>query len=489
MFNPTSALIGVNLALIAHDRKLDLTPKAGSLIDALSQGVKHTFDLYPGAGVESLAGCLQDSAAGTTTYNQGQSTGYSASGHDTLMDNYIVELAQIVGHQVNFARQVVYTKIKHLEDAVRGAFQQYPIKEAEDFFTVSFYQQPDLFKSYLVQDEVKTTAGQVSSPEIVNFGEVLTQEFDVSSYFVTGDEEIDRLIQDWIAKTGKDTILSYLSPKSANFETSLFGPAAMDFYMANFLLFRQLAIKQDLSVGLSAIQMSTVTATNRDYYAGQLAFHLVNHAAFIRQGRLLTMDSQTKFSYLSSTKFSITIYEESFAELKDESDALEKIFGSIARYGANDLSVETVKTQGADFLYHWKNVRSLYTAYLVSSRSQLLKSSLKLMLASSIDLDCEEDKDSPLFDEAYRTQSVQMACDYIDCLQASDADDLYKVCMEVMGRIIYRFSNAYFFIREMYEILQHDDEISAQDATHAASVRYITDFLLEQIDCGQRVGV
>jgi len=111
------------------------------------------------------------------------------------------------------------------------------------------------------------------------------------------------------------------------------------------------------------------------------------------------------------------------------------------------------------------------------------------MLASSIDLDCEEDKDSPLFDETYRTQSMQMACDYIDCLQASDADDLYKVCMEVMGRIIYRFSNAYFFIREMYEILQHDDEISAQDATHAASVRYITDFLLEQIDCGQRVGV
>lgn len=488
MFNPSSAQIGVNLALIAHDRKLDLTPKAGSLIDALSQDVKHRLDFFVGVCTDDLTHCLQTAASGECDSAAGKSV-YNTSGHDALMDSYIVELAQVVGQQVNYARQVVYPKIKHLEDAVRTAFQQYPIKEAEDFFTVSFYQQSELFKSYLVQDEVKSTAGQVTTPDIVNFGEIFTPEFNVSAYFVTGDDDIDRLIQDWIAKTGKDTILSYLAPKSAGFESSLFGPAAMDFYTANFLLFRQLAIKQDLNLNLSAIQMTAVTATNRDYYAGQLAFHLDNYAAVVRQGQLLTADSQTKFSYLSTTKFPITIYEESFAELKNESDALEKIFGAIARYGANDLNVETVKAQGADYLYHWKNVRSLYTAYLVSSRSQLLKSSLKLMLTTSINIDCEEDKDSPICDEVYHAQSTEMAFTYIDTLQASDAEDLYKVCMEVMGRIIYRFSNAYFFIREMYEILQHDNDITPQDATHAACVRYITDFLLEQVDIGKRTTV
>lgn len=488
MFNPSSAQIGVNLALIAHAHQLDLTPKAGSLLDALSQSVKHTFDLYPVGGVENLPICLQDSATGTNSTAVGKPL-YSASSHDTLMDNYIVELAQLVGHQVNYARQVVHTKTKHLEDAVRGAFEQYPIKEAEDFFVVNFYQQPELFKSYLVQDEVSTAIGQVKSPEIVNFGEIFTPEFDVGGYFVTGDEDLDKLVQDWLAKTGKDVVLSYLAPKSTNFESTLFGPAAMNFYMANFLLYRQLAIKQDLALNLSAIQMATFTAANRDYYAGQLAFHLDTYASAIRQGQLLSADGQTKFSYLSNAKFSLTVYEESFAQLKDESDVLEKIFGAIARYGASDLSVESVKAQGADYLYHWKNVRSLYTVYLVSSRSQLLKSSLKLMLAASVDLDTGEDQDSPLLEEAYRTQSMDLAFAYIDTLQASDAEDLYKVCMEVMGRIIYRFSNAYFFLREMYEILQHDALISPQDATHAASVRYITDFLLEQIDTGKRVGV
>lgn len=487
MLNHTSADIGINLALMANDRKIELTPMAGSLMDALSQSIKHRTDLTVGAYLESLPFAI--TCASTGGRSDTDPNNYNASTHDTLMDSFQVELAQVVAQQVVYARSVVHTKIKHLEDAVRGAFSQYGIKEAEDFFVVNFHKLHDLFKTDLIDQEVQTDGGWPLTSDVMNFGDIFTPEFDVVGYFATGDDEIDRLIKDWVNSVGKDVILSYLAPKSANFETGLYGPAALDYYMANFLLYRQLTIKQDLNVGLGTVQLLASSTANREYHAGQLSMHLVNYESRVRQGQLLSPDSQTKFSYMSKTKLNITVYEESFAQLTDEDSALEKIFGAIARNGVVDVSVEMIKQEGEQMLRHWKTVRGLYTSYLVSNRSQMLKSLLRVMLEASIDLDCGEEKDSPLFDPAYRAKSMDLAYEYIDTLQSSDADDLYKVCMELMGRIIYRFSNAYFFIREMYEILKQDDDIEPQEASHAAMVRYITDFLLEQVSVNKRTAV
>ena len=487
MLNNTSAQIGVNLAVIANDRKMDFTPKAGTLLEALCKPVKQLTDLsacgVSGSEVDDLKHVLVNASSGERATAPHGSNTYNATEHDTLMDSYIVELGHVVGQHVTFARQVVHTKINYLVDAVQTAFAQYPIKEAEDIFDVRFYKQHDLFKSFLIEDEVSRNGPRAPSvADIVNFGDTFNADFDVVGYFATGDSDIDQLIKDWIASVGKDTILSYLAPKSAGFETSLFGPDALNFYMANFLLFRQLAIKQDLNTGLSSLKLMTSSGVNRDYHAGQLALQLGMYDGAVKQGVLLTPDSQTRFSYLSSTKFIITIYEESFAKLEGVDSVMEKIFGAVSRYGAASLSVELINSQGADFLNQWKVVRGLYTSYLVSSRSQLLKSSLKLMLPVTMALDCGEEKDSPVFNEDYLQKSMVLAAEYIDTLQSSDAQDLYKVCMEVIGRIIYRFTNAYFFIREMYEILEQDADIDPQEAAHAASVRYITDFLLEQID-------
>lgn len=487
MLNHTSAKVGVNLALIANDRKIDLTPKAGSLLDALCKSQKSVSDLIPQSTVQDLPFYLVDTARNNAPPSV--SGAYVCSPHDTLMDNYQVELAQIIAQHVTFARSVVHTKIKHLEDAVRNSFSQYPIKEAEDFFVVDFYKLHDLFKTSMVEAEVAVNGPMTLHSDIVNFGDIFTPEFDVVGYFATGDEELDQLIKDWVNSVGKDTILSYLAPKSASFETSLYGPNALNYYMANFLLYRQLTIKQDLNVGLSTVQLLASSTANREYHAGQLSLHLNNYKSMVRQGVLLAPDSQTKFSYMSSTKFHITVYEESFAKLADVDSAIEKIFGYIARNGGVDLTVETVVAEGEQLGRHWKSVRGLYTSYLVSSRSQMLKSSLKLMLETSIKQDCGEEQDSPVFDPAYHAKSMDMAFAYIETLEASDAEDLYKVCMEVMGRIIYRFSNAYFFIREMYEILKLDDDIEPADASHAALVRYTTDFLIEQADVQKRATV
>lgn len=484
MLNPISAQLGTSLAVIAHDRKLDLTPKAGTLLAELSLMTKNGMAYAPVSDRESvhdLPWRIKSSCEGSTVQEQSINR-YACSPHDALMDNSIADLAQLMGGYVSYARTVVNPKINHLVEGVSTALSRYEIKEAEDFFEVSYYKLPDIFSSALIEDEVLPLTGRNKTADLVNFGEALQGEFDPSTYFMTGEEQLDTLIREWVAQVGKETVLSYLMPKSSQFELTLFGPAALNFYLTNYLFYRQLHLKQDIALNMSAVKILSVTAANRDYHASQLGNQLGMYRSAIKAGMLLSVDTHVVFSYMSATKYPITIYDESFEKLSNVSDAMEKIFGAIANGVVSDLTVDMVTSQGEEFHRNWKTVRGLYISYLTGNRASLLRNSLRLTLQSSIDLELEEDRESPLFDKAYTDKSLEMAHAYIDTLEASDADDVYKVCMEVMARYIYRFSNAYFFLREMYEILKSDSDIEPAAAAHAASVRYITDFLMEQLD-------
>lgn len=484
MINTVCAQLGVNLALIAHDHKLDLTPKTGSLLDELSRATNNAMGVLPISSertIKGLVGDIHSACSGVSVHEDGRNQ-YACSSHDALMDNTIVDLAQLMGGYVSYARSVVNPKVNHLVEAVRAALQSTQIKEAEDFFEVSFYTLPQIFESDWVEDEVFKREHGTTSPEVINFGEALQGDFDLNSYFVTGEDTIDQQIGQWASSVGKDTLMSYLCPKSSQFELTLFGEAAINYHFCNFLFYRQLHLKQDIALPMSKVSMISTTAANRDYHARQLNHHLNQYHAGIKGGQLLSVDTHVTFSYLSGQRYPITIYENSFNQLSDVPEAMEKIFGAIANGQSRDLTVQTLKAQADEFQRGWKVVRGLYTSYLTSGRTSLLKSALKLSLHESIHLEVEEDRNSPLFDEAYTKESTDMAMAYIDTLQASDTQDLYKVCLEVMGRYIYRFSNAYFFLREMYEILEADGDLEPSDAAHAACVRYLTDFLLEQVD-------
>ena len=58
-----------------------------------------------------------------------------------------------------------------------------------------------------------------------------------------------------------------------------------------------------------------------------------------------------------------------------------------------------------------------------------------------------------------------------------------KIALELVARIRYRFTNAYFILSEMQEILNMDEDIDAKEAALYATIYYITDFLLESVDC------
>ena len=196
MINTVCAQLGVNLALIAHDHKLDLTPKTGSLLDELSRATNNAMGVSPISPERTIKGLVIDihaTCSGVSVHEDGRNQ-YACSSHDALMDNTIVDLAQLMGGYVSYARSVVNPKVNHLVEAVRAALQSTQIKEAEDFFEVSFYTLPQIFESDWVEDEVFKREHGTTSPEVINFGETLQGEFDLSSYLVLGDDTIDQQI-------------------------------------------------------------------------------------------------------------------------------------------------------------------------------------------------------------------------------------------------------------------------------------------------------
>ena len=75
-----------------------------------------------------------------------------------------------------------------------------------------------------------------------------------------------------------------------------------------------------------------------------------------------------------------------------------------------------------------------------------------------------------------------MGCAYIDKLEISEIDDLDRITLDLVAKIRYRFTNAYFILKEMSEILKMNDKIEPMEAALYATVKLVTDYLLEQLD-------
>ena len=94
----------------------------------------------------------------------------------------------------------------------------------------------------------------------------------------------------------------------------------------------------------------------------------------------------------------------------------------------------------------------------------------------------EEEKEVSNNSQHFNEETKELAYKYIDGLQLSEIDDLDKIALCLVGQIRFRFSNAYFILNEMLEILKMSEDITPMEAALYASVKYVTDFLIQQCD-------
>lgn len=482
MLSNSSVVIGTNLAEICVDRNIRLVPKQLTLLNELNNAVNN--NMFSSVDRRDfIEPSILMAASGVENETRGVKA-YVQSSHDTFMDSNIEDLSKLVANYIGFARNVVNKEVNLLKEALEGGLTNYKYKEPEEFFNVTYFKLHDVFNSYLVSNEVGSYKDSTRKYffETMSLSKVTDPEFDLAKYLLTGDEEQDAIIQGWFAVLGKDRALQFITDSVP--EYSLSTDALLDYALVNYIFYRNLVERSDLDLGLTAIQLRTKATSNRDYFGNKLGIALELYRKDIRVGKLLSSNSETQFSYFNANPLNITVYEESFAKLAEGGANIEVIFGFIATSATNDVTVDELLAEKENYLQKWTNTRSLYLISLNNSRLSIFKQILREVFEGSLNkAEVSEDEQGFLNENPhFLDETKALGNAYIDQLHVSDIDDLDTISLELVAKIRYRFTNAYFILKEMQENLAMSDTMEPLEAALYATVKYITDFLIEQVD-------
>lgn len=482
MLSNSSVTIGTNLAEILVDRNIRLVPKQMTLLNEMNNAITNNMfmtvdrrDFVEQALIMGASG-VENEVRGTKSYQQ--------SSHDTFMDSSIEDLSKLVQNYISFARNVVNKEVTLLKEALETGLANYKFKEPEDFFNVTYFKLHEVYSSFLVTNEV----GQYKDStrkyffESMSMSKVTDPEFDLAKYLITGDDEQDAIIQGWFTALGKERALQFITDVVPEYSMST--DAMLDYALVNFIFYRNLVERSDLDLGLTATQLRTKATSNRDYFGNKLGIALELYSKDIRNGKLLSSTSETNFSHLNANPLNVTVYEENFAKLAEGGANIEVLFGFIATSGTNDINVDDLIAEKEKYLQKWANTRSLYVISMNNNRLSIFKQILREVFEGSLAKTeiAEEEQgflnENPHFLE--ETKSLGNA--FIDQLHVSDIDDLDCIALELVANIRYRFTNAYFILKEMQEILAMSESIEPLEAALYATIKYIVDYLLEQTD-------
>lgn len=485
MLTKTSSQLGVNLALMFKHHGKDLTPVKGSLLDELSNAsfipMPVNINVQEPPSDEDIASYICDSTQGMYTEGKATDKTYQLSRHDGLMDNYIDTLSSLVAQQVVFSRSVVYPKIQLFADQVSQTLASCAIKQPEDFFKVNMYTLPEVLTLGLIEDEVMSFSPSSADNTPINFKEDLYNGFDLASYIKTDDTQFDAAILAWYSSGDKDRLFGYVFSTKPAIEAAMSVNDFIDYSLINFLFYRSLALKQDMQTGLSVVELTVRANNNRDYYARSLKSGVESYKQQIRQGVILSSDSESKFSYLGDKSISITVYQESMAQAATYGATIEQVFGFISQFSSTSLTADMLKAEGSNYARAWERVRGLYLAYINGQRDTLFKMALRRHFGELLNADSVEDVAFFNANPSYKTTSLELANVYIDKLTLESLEQTQKVYIDLIARIAYRDSAACIIIPEMARLLSNGQEIEPQQAALISTVKYVTSYLLDQV--------
>jgi hypothetical protein len=480
MLNISTTNVAVNLSDVLVDNGLRLVPKSNTLLNELNKALISVGQFSEATSKSSMPYSLVLASTGEEVVVRGNKS-YHASTHDSFMDNYIDDMSGLVTNYISFARSVVNKEVNLLKEELQESLNNYRYKEPEDFFTVKYFKPHEVFTSYIVASEVSNYGDRKEFFEAMNLSPVSGVDFDLKSYLLTGDSEQDTLIVSWLESIGCDRAKGYIVDKVMEYDLAL--DQLLDYALVNYLFYRNLTGKNDLDLGYSATTMQTKSSGNRDYFGSKLRVVLELYRRDIANDRILTNNSQLNFSYFSDARLDITIYEENFEKFAEKGLSIDVLFGYISSgLAVTDITVDALAKKAEDYLNKWKNTRSLYLISLNNDRLNTFKQLLRERFEASLlrpDLSSDETEFLNT-NQGFLDETKCLVNEYIDNLTNSDIDDLEQICLTIVAKIRYRFTNAWAILNEMAQMLKLSDEVTPMEAGLYACINLIVDYMLEQ---------
>lgn len=481
MLNKSTVEIAANLSEVLVDRQIKLVPKINTLIGEMSSVVKNACFNPTFIDRDAVVRTIETISVGHNSGAEGGPKTYINSEHDTLMDNYIGDMSVLVGNYLNFSRTVVNARVSEFKERLELGINNYRYRDPEDFFEVSYYRLPDIFRSSLVRDEVRSFGkGGRFKKEYINLKELEGVE-DLTQYFMTGHEESDNDISGWLPSVS--WVRGALFDDTNEIALSL--PEALEYALVNYIFYRNLQQRTDINTGDTTVALRRKAKENTLYFSDLLSRNINMFETLLKTGKLLGVGTNTNFSYLTQGPFKVVIYEENFAKAADEGCTVETLFGFLASQDSSlNLTVKDLIANKDKYSTVWARTRGLYLVHLNSNRLDVFKHLVRVQVDESLHKDriTESEEEMMSKDGAFVSNTLKLSHAYVDELTVGDVDCIDKVCLDLVAKIRFRFTDSYAILKNMEELLTSDENLDPKEAGLYSAINYLVDYCLQQVE-------
>jgi len=483
MLNKVSTVIGVNLSDIFVNSGIKLVPKKNTLLAELVNN-SNVGGMVTSKGMdnESISSAIEYSSLGSSEEINGQKR-YLESSHDSIMDNYAIDLSKLVNNYISFSRNVVNKEINIVKESLEESLKSYMFKDPEDFFKVEWFKMHNVYSGSIVSEVLSSDWTGKYFRDNVNLDALNVEGFDLCKYLLVGDEDEDKDITDWINKITIEKLRSYIVEDISEYNLNV--KDLLEYSLCNYLFYRNIVERKDISIAGTSLAVTTKASNCRDYYAQKLKVAVDLYNRDIRVGKLVCSTDNIGFSFYNEKEKYITVYQDSFDKLAEQGGSLELLFGYMcSNESSYDVTVDNILQKSDKWLGVWKNSRSLYIIVMENSKLDIFKrvlSEVFYLQCNKEDISSEE-KEFFVSNSGFKDETIQLGNEYIKNLSKEDIEDLDRVCITLIAKIRFRFSNAYEILSSMNSILSENEDMEVMEAALYSVIQYLTDYMLQQMD-------
>lgn len=476
-----------NLAEVLVDSNQELVPKASTLVAELTKTTRNSVFQEEFVNKKNISAVIAAAVRGNDVGGDDGPTRYEPSEHDTLMDNYILDMGKLVNNYLAFARHTVNEKVTLFKEALENSLNSHKYRDPEDFFNVTYYNLHDIFKGQLVSDEISGYSGKTrnynkESINLKTIGDLEDEEFH--SYFLSGHDESDLLITSWLGST--PSVREYILGDIEELTLSVI--ASIDYALANFLFYRNMYEDPNVNSGDTSVTLKRKAFENKEYFGNLLAASLNSYRNNLKTGRLLSPETNIQFSVLSEESFDVVVFEENFEKIVEAGCGIETIFGYLSSTdSSHSLTVDKLIAGKEEYISTWMRTRSLYTVYLNNRRLDTFKHLARVTFDNSMSDDNMSEAELEVMsgDNTFKENTFKLGHDYINGLTVDEIDNIDKISLHLVAGIKFRFSNAYDLLKRMDELLGLDDDLDPKEAALYSTIDYLLDYCLQQTELVQ----
>lgn len=499
MFKLNSVQLAFNLALIAKDRNVTITPANGTLMSNMTATVVNRWQTAVnarGAAVpipESGDSCVYDivnAADGSRSTPSLMNTQavYQPGEHDTLMDNYSADISKLVTQHIVYARSVVYKEMTDFVNRLSENVRNTSTPQAEDLFRVNFVSLHPVFEQQFIQDEVDvfSSSAAIADSPLINGGALQEANIDFSEKFSAISDSSDA-VRSWMAVVGTARVNAFLGMDSNTASMSLPTHEQADYHLFHFLLNKLMVKDNSMAVAckttMSLSQFVTSAAIRRDHHAQQL-FHALKTMKTMQNLQYVIMPaSYQSYSYLSSEPINLYVLETNFQKAVEKGVTLEHLFGHIAKNGVGTIDVDMLANNIDTLALAWSTQRSLYATFLAQNKASRLRAEMQQVLFEIIDTPAHLETMSAVYGKGseYRDATVKKCVSLINSFSQTKLEDFQACAFDLIAVVVHRHSNAKEIISSMFDLMAADESLSTAQAVSVSIVLYLTDYLLSQM--------